>query len=61
MQFSRNRDEIDENKDKLSRARTRHDIYNDRIEELEAQNELLAKYAVKVRLLKAAECESNGR
>ena len=54
-QYKNNEEEMEKAKGSLDRARLHKDRWQERIEELEAQNELLAQIAVRQRLLKAAE------
>ena len=62
-QIKRNKRGIEDAEGKLKRARKDWMIehWESRIEELEAQNELLSQIAVRQRLLKAAESEINER
>ena len=53
-QYKDNKEKIEEAKGKLERARLHKGDWQEKIKELEAQNEILAQVAVRQRLLKAA-------
>lgn len=60
-QYRRNNKDAEDAKGKLKRARKDwyKEHWQNRIEELEAQNDILAQVAVRQRLIKAAESEKN--
>jgi len=60
-QYKANGKEIENVKGKLERARTRKDWHIERIEELEAQNEILAQVAIRQRLLESIGDDGNER
>ena len=57
IQYKDNEYELTKAEGKRDRARLHKEMWQERIEELEAQNELLAQVAVRQRLLKAVEGE----